>query len=322
MTSSFADLLKRSQEASRARSQRGPRKVTRPLSQQFLRTALINELPSTKSEPRTPKRLKLSQEQTWSQSDLLSAIDHISQSGGPGSGALTPLEHCATQVKHVRKTPKLDVMLDEEPWFEKQETIAMALDEQLDDRLRDSSTRLIDHEWDLPKNMHKVAHSPSHQKAFDDMGVPWAVQWEVARLVTTHPELSWDDIPPESLEQLCGSASEFAPRVAYILFGQHPSYKMISARERTTQPLGSASPWTEYDHEDMLLRTHSTERFGCEGSYFGGKIDHVLISRRYTVRGDSTFGSSHLQCQHRVALDATLDHAGLLKFGFRRRNRD
>ncbi|KAH7338887.1 RNA dependent RNA polymerase-domain-containing protein [Rhizoctonia solani] len=94
--------------------------------------------------------------------------------------------------------------------------------------------------------------------------------------VTTHSELSWDDVPLGSLEQLCGSASECAPQVAYILFGQHPSYKIISARERTTQPPSSASAWVEYDHEDMLLRTHSTERFGCEGSYFGGKVDQIL----------------------------------------------
>ncbi|KAL5640276.1 hypothetical protein ACGC1H_007522 [Rhizoctonia solani] len=286
MPSNFTDLLKRSQETSRSRSQRGLRKVTRPLNQQFFGPALINELPNAKSEPKTPKRLKLSQEQPWAQSDLLSVIEHISQSGDPSSSAHTPIGPYATQVKHAQKTPELDNMvMDEELRFEKAEDIAMTPD-QLDNRLQDSGTSPIDPGWDLPKNMHKVAHSPSHQKAFDDMGIPWAVQWEVARLVTTHPELSWDDIPLKSLEQLCGAASEFAPRVARILFGQHPSYKMVSARERTTQPLGGTSPWAEYDHEDMLLRTHSTERFGCEGSYFGGKIDQVL---RLSVHSSGRF---------------------------------
>ncbi|CAE6500743.1 unnamed protein product [Rhizoctonia solani] len=288
MPNSFTDLLKRSQETSRSRSQRGPRKITRPLSQQFFRPALINELPSGKTEPRTPKRLKLSQEQPWTQSDLLNAIENANRGEDPDSSGPTLIEPCAIQVKHAEETPELDMVLDEEPSFEKSEDIEMTPNEQLDNQLRGSSTltHLVDYGWDLPDNMHKVAHSPPHQKAFDDMGVPWAVQWEVARLVTTHPELSWDDVPLKSLEQLCGSASEFAPHVASILFGKHPDYKIISARERTTQPLGSASPWAEYDHEDMLLRTHSTERFGCEGSYFGGKIDQVL---RLSVHSSGRF---------------------------------
>ncbi|CAE7232722.1 unnamed protein product [Rhizoctonia solani] len=288
MPSSFADLLIRSQETSRARSQRGPRKVTRPLSQHFYKPALINGLQTAKSEPRTPKRLKLSQEQPWGQSDLLSAIDHISRGEDPVSSVPTPIEPYETKVKHAEKTPELDDMvLDEGPWFEKPEDDVMPLDEQLGDPPRvGPDTPPIERGWDLPKNIHKVAHSPSHQKAFDDMGVPWAVQWEVARLVTTHAELSWDDVALESLEQLCGSASEFAPQVAAILFGRHPNYKLICARERTTQPPGSASPWAEYDHEDMLLRTHSTERFGCEGSYFGGKIDQVL---RLSVNSSGRF---------------------------------
>ncbi|KAJ1302702.1 hypothetical protein OPQ81_003017 [Rhizoctonia solani] len=287
MTNSFADMLMRSRDTSRARSQRELRKVTRPLSQQFFRPALINGLRSAKSEPRTPKRLKLSQEQPWAQNDLLSAIECIGGGEGPDSGAFTPIEPCEAKFKSVEKTPELgDMMLDEGLQFEELEGIVMLPDEQLDDRLRNSSAHYIDHVWDLPNNMHKVAHSPSHQRAFDHIGVPWAVQWEVARLVTTHPELSWDDVSLASLERLCGSASECAPQAAHILFGQHPSYKIISARERTTQPPGSASPWAEYDHEDMLLRTHSIERLGCEGSYFGGKIDQIL---RLSVNSSGRF---------------------------------
>ncbi|CAE6452141.1 unnamed protein product [Rhizoctonia solani] len=278
MPNSFSDLLKRSQETSKARSQRRLRKVTRPLSQQFIRPTLANELRNTKSEPRTPKRLKLSQEQPWIQSDLLSAIEHISQGKDLDSSAFIPIEPCETQIKHVEKTPKLyDTVFGGELPSEELEDIVMSppADEQFD-QPKDLETRFTNHEWDLPKNMHKVAHSPLHQKVFDHLGLPWAVQWEVARLVDAHPELSWDDVPLESLDQLCGSSLESAPRVAQILFGQHPCYKVISARERTNKPPSSASPWAEYDHEDMLLRTNSTERLGWQGTYFGGKIDQVL----------------------------------------------
>ncbi|KAG8715949.1 hypothetical protein FRC11_012568 [Ceratobasidium sp. 423] len=243
MPSSFLDLLNRSQETSKARSRRELRKVTRPLSQQFFRPTFVNPLASAKSEPRTPKRLKLSQEQHWTQSDLLSAIEQISRDKVPDN-VFTPIEPCAAQVKYVEKTPEFDDMvLDEGPRFDEPEDTEMPPDKQLEYRHQDSSAHYMCHDWDLPKDMHKVAHSPLHQKVFDDMGVPWAVQWEVARLVTTHPELSWDDVPLGSLERLCGPVSESAPQVAYILFGQHPSYKIISARERTTQPPGSASPW-------------------------------------------------------------------------------
>jgi hypothetical protein len=34
-------------------------------------------------------------------------------------------------------------------------------------------------EYELPPDVHEVAFSPRHQKAFDDHGVSWAVQWEV-----------------------------------------------------------------------------------------------------------------------------------------------
>ncbi|KAF8684547.1 RNA-dependent RNA polymerase [Rhizoctonia solani] len=280
MPNSLSDLLKRSQETSKARSQRGLKRITRPLSQQFIRPTLASRIQSAKTEPKTPKRFKLSQEQPWIQSDLLSAIEYISQGKDLGTSAVfTPIESCGPQIKHIEKTPKLgNTLLNDESRFEEPEDVVMTslADEQLDQLEADSKISFTNHDWNLPKNMHKVAHSPSHQKVFDSLGLPWAVQWEVARLVGAHPELSWDDVPLEALEKLCGSSSESAPRVAEVLFGKHPYYKVINARERTIHPLGSASPWAEYDHEDMLLRINSVERLGCEGTYFGGKIDQVL----------------------------------------------
>ncbi|ELU41160.1 RdRP domain-containing protein [Rhizoctonia solani AG-1 IA] len=261
-------------ETSKARSQRGLKRITRPLSQQFIRPTLASRIQSAKTEPKTPKRFKLSQEQPWIQSDVRPAL--LTQGKDLGTSA-REIESCGPQIKHIEKTPKLgNTLLNDESRFEEPEDVVMTslADEQLDQLEADSKISFTNHDWNLPKNMHKVAHSPSHQRVFDSLGLPWAVQWEVARLVGAHPELSWDDVPLEALEKLCGSSSESAPRVAEVLFGKHPYYKVINARERTIHPLGSAS--AEYDHEDMLLRINSVERLGCEGTYFGGKFEFQL----------------------------------------------
>jgi RNA-dependent RNA polymerase len=111
-------------------------------------------------------------------------------------------------------------------------------------------------------------------------------------MATTHPELSWDDVPLDSLAQLCGTSSENAPLVASALFSKHPQFDTINIRERTSQPPTHASPWyaastrysgsilyqcrEEYDLEEECLRTGSTVRLGCETQYFGGKVDQIV----------------------------------------------
>lgn len=109
--------------------------------------------------------------------------------------------------------------------------------------------------------MVPIAHSARHQEMFDHIGLAWAVQWEVcrsnfmiyhlsischyqiARIVATHPGLSWDDVPLDLLAQLCGSASENAPLVASVLFGQHPRFNSINSQEKAVRPPAYACPW-------------------------------------------------------------------------------
>lgn len=114
--------------------------------------------------------------------------------------------------------------------------------------------------WQLPESMIEVAYSRRHQEKFDYLGLSWGIQWEVsqsdssmyvmrkyvfqtARIVTAHPEVTWDDIPLQALGELCGSSSEKAPRVVNVLLRGHPHLEAILARERTTRPAAYSTPW-------------------------------------------------------------------------------
>ena len=108
--------------------------------------------------------------------------------------------------------------------------------------------------------MTEVAYSRRHQERFDYLGLSWGVQWEVswpnalvslitkcvfqtARIVTAHPEVTWDHIPLQALGELCGSSSEKAPQVVSVLLRDHPHLQAILARERTTRPTAYSTPW-------------------------------------------------------------------------------
>ncbi|KAG9121227.1 hypothetical protein FRC07_002909, partial [Ceratobasidium sp. 392] len=155
--------------------------------------------------------------------------------------------------------------------------IEMAQNEDSDiEPVEPAITQASSLEWNLSEsNDVIISHSSHHQVKFDNLGLSWAVQLEIARIAML-PGVGWDAIPLDRLEQLCGPSSEKAPQVLSVLLRDHPDYQALCAHERTIRPPTFATPWEEYDKEEESLREGSTTRLGGDGGYFGGKIEQTI----------------------------------------------
>lgn len=255
-SNNLTELFKSSQAYARRTPQR---RTVRPLSQAFIlsQSSQSPKLSATtsraKPEPQTPER-------PHQATSALSALEYGNN----------------TWIKSDTTTSDMDeeMAMDEVPTSEESYGISEKFSDLAVDTFQPHVPRPST--WQFKGEPTIVAYSPKHQAEFDRVGLAWGVQWEIARMVTTHPELSWDDVRLDLLEQLCGSCSENAPQVASVLFDRHPHFEAIRLKERVEQAPVYSSPWEEYDLEEDSLRSGSTARLGCESEYFGGKVDQVL----------------------------------------------
>ncbi|KAG8719689.1 hypothetical protein FRC09_010775 [Ceratobasidium sp. 395] len=121
----------------------------------------------------------------------------------------------------------------------------------------------------VPPDVHLVAYSPIHQTYFEDYGVAWGVQWQIARLITTYPDFSWEHVDEEDLIlRLCGPNAIRAPSVSSILLAK-PEFADYARRERLIALPALLSPWESYDEEETYITANSNSQLVNE---HGGNV--------------------------------------------------
>ncbi|KAJ1300623.1 hypothetical protein OPQ81_002276 [Rhizoctonia solani] len=111
--------------------------------------------------------------------------------------------------------------------------------------------------YTIPSDIHEVAFSPQHQKAFDEHGVSWPVQWEIARYLTSYPNFGWKHVPIHIVPQLCGLSADIAPSLADILLKGEPLFLEYYKRERMMRQPALITPWEELDREETFIRDNT-----------------------------------------------------------------
>ncbi|KAF9268058.1 hypothetical protein L218DRAFT_892734 [Marasmius fiardii PR-910] len=126
-----------------------------------------------------------------------------------------------------------------------------------------------------------IAHSPEWQGIFDEKKLPFGVQWEIARLVSTE-KLAFDDLKLEKLEclQSLGTNEKAAPMVEKIFAKDFDSIgrgaENSSRPDPFTREKESKFPYIELDREEEEL--NKGDPFGCLGfreggdGWYGGKV--------------------------------------------------
>ncbi|KAG8764504.1 hypothetical protein FRC12_008067 [Ceratobasidium sp. 428] len=107
----------------------------------------------------------------------------------------------------------------------------------------------------LPSDVHLVAYSSTHQRYFEDYGIAWGVQWEIARLTTAYPDFSWEHVDEEDLLRLCGPNAICASSVSKILLAKSPKFAEYARRERLIALPALVTPWDGYDKEEAYIRS-------------------------------------------------------------------
>ncbi|KAG8737269.1 hypothetical protein FRC12_017216, partial [Ceratobasidium sp. 428] len=107
---------------------------------------------------------------------------------------------------------------------------------------------------ELPLDVYLVAYSPLHQQHFEDYGIAWGVQWEIARLTTVYPKFSWVHVNEEDILGLCGPNAGRAPSVSRIMLAKSPDFADYARRERLITLPALLSPWDDYDEEEAYIR--------------------------------------------------------------------
>ncbi|CAE6395732.1 unnamed protein product [Rhizoctonia solani] len=127
--------------------------------------------------------------------------------------------------------------------------------------------------YTIPPDVHEVAFSSKHTRAFDENGVSWAIQWEIARYVTAYPNFTWEHTPLHIVPQLCGPSGDKAPTLSDILLKGEPLFVDYYKRERAMRQPTLTSPWEELDREETYIRDNNR---GVSIENPGGKVQQRL----------------------------------------------
>lgn len=159
------------------------------------------------------------------------------------------------------------------------------LEEELETLSGDEAERASIHERSqaetpiLPENIHEVAYSRVHQRYFDELGIQWGVQWELARLVTVYKNFAWEHVPVGMLQDLCGTNLSRAPIVGDLFLKNKPAFDEYLRKEHLLRQPVLISPWSEYDAEEAHIRDGNR---ATSIEDFGGKVQqrlHLSISK-------------------------------------------
>ncbi|KAI0264673.1 RNA dependent RNA polymerase-domain-containing protein [Gloeopeniophorella convolvens] len=144
-------------------------------------------------------------------------------------------------------------------------------------------------------NAYVIAHNASVQGAMDARGLPWGVQFEIARLVSLDV-CKWHHVEPSKLDLLRTHGLSPEGIVLHTKIGPHVEdvfrRKHINFGSRQTSEESEAtSPWEELDMEDAAFRNHGP--LACLGftpelgSWYGGKVEFAV---RLGVGKDGALG--------------------------------
>jgi len=154
-----------------------------------------------------------------------------------------------------------------------------------------------------------IAYHAGVQKVMDSRGLPWGVQWEIARLVSLG-YCTWKDITPSVLDRLKndglspspsdspGPARVLNSRIAPDLEDSFRRKKQSSEVHRASREAQATSPWQELDREDAAFRQYGPN--ACLGftpelkSWYGGKVTFTM--RLQTTKD----GAFHFHLEHPV----------------------
>lgn len=136
-----------------------------------------------------------------------------------------------------------------------------------------------------------VAHNASVQQAMDVRGLPWGIQWEIARLVSLG-YCTWKDITMSGLDCLKNNglspSPSDSPGPARVLNARGAPHvedcfrwnKHSSGGRRASKEALATSPWQELDREDAAFEKYGSE--GCLGftpelgAWYGGKVTFTM----------------------------------------------
>ncbi|KAL0576928.1 hypothetical protein V5O48_005074 [Marasmius crinis-equi] len=135
----------------------------------------------------------------------------------------------------------------------------------------------------LKEPCYAVAHSATWQPVFDELALPFGVQWEISRLMTVG-RLSFDQIDRAKLEELgrLKTNARAAPLVEKILLDKEGKVAGVTAGEDLNgrpdpfeKERMSKFPYDELDLEEGYL--NQGHKFGCLGfhednPWYGGKV--------------------------------------------------
>ncbi|KAJ7904600.1 RNA dependent RNA polymerase-domain-containing protein [Mycena olivaceomarginata] len=116
-----------------------------------------------------------------------------------------------------------------------------------------------------------ISHSPSHQRLFNTLNLPYGIRYEIARLAATLP-LGYDGLDMKGIEKLRGLNNSKAVPMIPELFGrvQDAVIDDAFAKEKAAK-----APWAELDLEDENLGKNPLAGLGLSteaSDWFGGKV--------------------------------------------------
>jgi len=130
-----------------------------------------------------------------------------------------------------------------------------------------------------------IAHNTSVQRAMEKRGLPWGVQWEVARLVS-RGHCAWKDIYMDRLDRL---EMEGSPHDSLIVLNKPIApyiedlfrwNKQSFGHQRPSKENQATSPWPELDREDLAFKKCShTSLLGSTQelrTWYGGKVSFTM----------------------------------------------
>nr|GAT59926.1 predicted protein [Mycena chlorophos] len=113
-----------------------------------------------------------------------------------------------------------------------------------------------------------ISHSPSVQRTFNNLEIPYGVQFEINRLAIRH---GFDALQATALEALRGKTTAESIPLIPGLFGQ----QAVSTEDAFAKEIASKAPWAELDIEEKHLSNNPLAGIGMfpetEG-WFGGKV--------------------------------------------------
>ncbi|KAG8969042.1 hypothetical protein FRC03_004716 [Tulasnella sp. 419] len=133
-----------------------------------------------------------------------------------------------------------------------------------------------------------IAHSKRVVELFDELRVPWGVQFRIACLVCDG-QITWDQVTREILQSLTGTNMDAGPKMRTVF---RPLLKGLGGRVMGTTPDADIALFRELDLEDEALEEGSNRNLGLNGeddeamgTWWAGHVEQRGILEEYRPPG-------------------------------------